>query len=337
MRDRRRDEPVDRRARIDSLAWIVNAAPPVTADVADRVTHRPARACGWRTVSVGSARAASTRRARPPYRIASGPTPRRNGAATRPTTLEVHVAVDPGRTESSRRWPRWPTTFVPGDDAMRRAGLAAEALERAADPSQVAAAPAASCGRSNRVRPTSPSATGRRRSAGCPPPIASAYLLSWATSRIAQRRTAFHGLRKLADLPRLRRSAADGRAAEPASRGDRLPDGAAARSPPTAPGSSRLALPFDAGPATSRCTSTRTSSSSAPGPAAGSWPPRSPTPADRSWSWRPVRSSTRRRCRPTSWTPSPGCTSTTGCSRPGTARSPCSPAPASVAARSSTG
>ena len=95
-----------------------------------------------------------------------------------------------------------------------------------------------------------------------------------------------------------------------------------------------LALPFDGMPtarraahARRRCRRRRLG-----GRWRGRRPPTCRAPVARSWSSRPGRSSTRRRCRRTSWMPSTGSTWTAGCSRPGTARSPCSPGPASAAA-----
>lgn len=86
-------------------------------------------------------------------------------------------------------------TFVRGD-ALRRARLTVEALELAADPSQVdqfrlvlrlIQSPIVNLLLFRKARPfrTMSPATRER------------YLLSWATSRFALRRTAFHGLRKL--------------------------------------------------------------------------------------------------------------------------------------------
>lgn len=86
-------------------------------------------------------------------------------------------------------------TFVRGD-AQRRARLTAEALDRAADPSQVdqfrlvlrlIQSPIANLllsGRAKAFRAMSPAARER-------------YLLSWATSRFPLRRSAFQGFRKL--------------------------------------------------------------------------------------------------------------------------------------------
>ena len=86
-------------------------------------------------------------------------------------------------------------TFVRGG-ALRRARLTSEALERAADPAQVAQfrlvlrlvqSPAVNlilAGRPMPFRTMSPAARER-------------YLLSWATSRLPLRRSAFQGLRKL--------------------------------------------------------------------------------------------------------------------------------------------
>jgi choline dehydrogenase-like flavoprotein len=86
-------------------------------------------------------------------------------------------------------------TFA-GGDALRRARLATEALARAADPSQVAQlrlvlraveSPLANlllAGRPRSLRSMSPSECER-------------YLLSWATSRIPLRRSAFQAFRKL--------------------------------------------------------------------------------------------------------------------------------------------
>jgi choline dehydrogenase-like flavoprotein len=86
-------------------------------------------------------------------------------------------------------------TFVRGD-ALRRARVTTEAIERAADPAQVAQfrfvlrlveSPLANlllAGRPRAFRSMSPAARER-------------YLMSWATSRIPLRRSAYQGLRKL--------------------------------------------------------------------------------------------------------------------------------------------
>jgi len=86
-------------------------------------------------------------------------------------------------------------TFVRGD-ALRRARLTTDALERAADPAQVEQLRLVLrlmesrlvnlliAGRSTSFRQMSPAARER-------------YLLRWGRSRLALRRSAFHGLRKL--------------------------------------------------------------------------------------------------------------------------------------------
>ena len=86
--------------------------------------------------------------------------------------------------------------FVPGDDAERRAGLIAGALERAADPAQV--------GQFRMVlRAMESRAVNLALGAG-PTPLSAMtsearerYLLGWAASSVPQRRTVFATLRKL--------------------------------------------------------------------------------------------------------------------------------------------
>lgn len=86
-------------------------------------------------------------------------------------------------------------TFVRGD-ALRRARLVTEALERAADPSQVAqlrlVLRALESRAANLVLGSGPSTF-----ATLSPADRERVLLAWGTSRIAQRRTAFAGLRRL--------------------------------------------------------------------------------------------------------------------------------------------
>jgi choline dehydrogenase-like flavoprotein len=87
-------------------------------------------------------------------------------------------------------------TFVPAGDAERVAAIAADALERAADPAQVAQLrlvlraleqPLANLALGGPVRAFRSMAPSERER----------VLLRWATSRLALRRTAFHALRKL--------------------------------------------------------------------------------------------------------------------------------------------
>ncbi|HEX6867179.1 MAG TPA: hypothetical protein VF119_00165, partial [Candidatus Limnocylindrales bacterium] len=86
--------------------------------------------------------------------------------------------------------------FVPGDDAQRRAGLIAGALERAADPVQV--------GQFRLVlRAMETRAVNLALGAGPTPfsamtqPARERYLMRWAASSVPQRRTVFATLRKL--------------------------------------------------------------------------------------------------------------------------------------------
>ena len=88
------------------------------------------------------------------------------------------------------------TTFVPGNDGERRARLVTQALERAADPSQV--------GQLRLVLRAIESRVANAALGAGPTPFSSMstaarerYLLTWAHSRIAQRRTAFGSLRTL--------------------------------------------------------------------------------------------------------------------------------------------
>jgi choline dehydrogenase-like flavoprotein len=88
------------------------------------------------------------------------------------------------------------TTFVPGDDGERRARLVADALERAADPSQV--------GQLRLVLRAMESRVANATLGGGATPFTAMdradrerYLLGWGDSRIGQRRTTFGSLRKL--------------------------------------------------------------------------------------------------------------------------------------------
>jgi choline dehydrogenase-like flavoprotein len=136
------------------------------------------------------------------------------------------------------------TTFVPGEDGERRATQLTEALQRAADPSQVSQLRLVLRAMESRVAniglgagPTTFSAmdqAARER-----------YLLGWAYSRIAQRRTAFGSLRKLLTFLAYADPGVDG---EPNPRhvaiGYRLERPAVTAAPTTiAP----TALPFDVG------------------------------------------------------------------------------------------
>ena len=101
----------------------------------------------------------------------------------------------PGPTGSSRRSAALAETFVRGD-ALRRARLAADALERAADPAQV---------RQLRLvlrlieSPVANLALAGARTgfSAMSPATRERYLLGWATSRLGPRRSAFGSLRKL--------------------------------------------------------------------------------------------------------------------------------------------
>ncbi len=91
---------------------------------------------------------------------------------------------------------RLAASFVAGDDGERRAGLTSQALERAADPSQVAQLRLV-------LRAMESRAANFALGAGPTPFSAMSdearerYLLTWAHSRIPQRRTVFGSLRKL--------------------------------------------------------------------------------------------------------------------------------------------
>lgn len=86
-------------------------------------------------------------------------------------------------------------TFVRGD-GMSRARLAADALAEVADPSQVSQLRLVLRAMESRLANVALAGQATGFSA-MTPEARERYLLAWATSSIAQRRTAFHGLRKL--------------------------------------------------------------------------------------------------------------------------------------------
>lgn len=88
------------------------------------------------------------------------------------------------------------TTFVPGEDGERRARLMSDALERAADPSQVAQLRLVLRAMESRVASLALGA-GPTAFASMSPAARERYLLSWGTSRLGQRRTAFASIRRL--------------------------------------------------------------------------------------------------------------------------------------------
>ena len=88
------------------------------------------------------------------------------------------------------------TTFVPGDDGEHRARLVADALDRAADPSQVTQLRLVLRAMESRVA-NAALGGGATPFSRMDRDAREAYLLGWGTSRLAQRRTAFASLRKL--------------------------------------------------------------------------------------------------------------------------------------------
>ena len=195
-------------------------------------------------------------------------------------------------------------TFVRGD-ALRRARLTIEALERAADPSQVdqfrlvlrlIQSPIANLLLAGTPRPFRRCRRPRGSATSCPG--------RHRGSRSAGRRSRDSASCLRSSPMRIRGpSRANPRLAAIGYRPDD-PDGRV--------GARRRSGPFGRrsrmARRTSRWSSKRTRSSSGPVRAAASSPPSSPRPAGPSSSSRRGRSSTRRRCRPTSWTRSAGCT-----------------------------
>lgn len=88
------------------------------------------------------------------------------------------------------------TTFVAGDDGERRARLTADALERAADPSQIAQLRLVLRAMESRAANLALGA-GPTAFAAMSPAARERYLLTWGTSRLGLRRTAFASLRRL--------------------------------------------------------------------------------------------------------------------------------------------
>ena len=195
-------------------------------------------------------------------------------------------------------------TFAAGD-APRRARLAADALNVAADPDQVLQLRLVMRAFDSRL--ANLLLTGRAvRFRALDLQARETYLLAWATSRIPQRRTAYQGLKRLLTFIAYADPGRRARTRGCASTGyDTGPS--PSRPIPRRSCRSTSDLP-PAPPATTRSSSTRTSSWWAPAPAAAWSPLTWPVPGARSSSWRPGRSSPSRRCRPTSWRRSTGCT-----------------------------
>lgn len=120
--------------------------------------------------------------------------PRDNVPATSPTSKEPDTSHWTARELATLA--AIATTFVPGDDGVRRAGLVAQALERAADPSQVAQLRLV-------LRAMESSVVNVALGAGATPfsamgPAArERYLHRWGDSRLGPRRSAFTSLRTL--------------------------------------------------------------------------------------------------------------------------------------------
>ena len=206
-------------------------------------------------------------------------------------------------------------TLVRGDGTTR-ARLAADGLTSAADPAQVKQLRQAL--RLMESRAVNLALAGRPTPFSAMPLEArERYLLSWGASRLALRRSAFQALRKLLSFLAYAEPGADGPnplLTEIGYEADRPPVTARPRGDRAAP------LPRGPGPADRGASrSMPTSSWWARAPVAASSRPSSPRPADRSSCSRPDRSSTNRRCRPTSSRRSTGCTWTAASSRPGTA------------------
>ena len=156
-------------------------------------------------------------------------------------------------------------TFAAGD-APRRARLAADAMNLAADPDQVLQVRLVLRAFDSRL--ANLLLTGHAaRFRALDLPGREAYLLGWARSRIPQRRTAYQGLKRLLTFIAY---------ADPGSGGgnSRLASTGYEHRPEPVTDDPTPIVPFDlrpaaaAAPATTRSSSTRTSSSSAPAPGA---------------------------------------------------------------------
>lgn len=130
----------------------------------------------------------------PSCRFASALTPRDNAPATPSITKEPVTSSWTQRELATLA--AIATTFVPGDDGARRAGLIVQALERAADPSQVAQLRLV-------LRAMESRAANLVLGAGALPFSAMStadrerYLRRWTDSRLGPRRSAFTSLRTL--------------------------------------------------------------------------------------------------------------------------------------------
>ena len=174
--------------------------------------------------------------------------PRDNAPDTSPTSKEPDTSHWTARELATLA--TIATTFVPGDDGVRRAGLVAQALERAADPSQVAQLRLV-------LRAMESSLLNVALGGGATPfsamgPAArERYLLRWASSRLGPRRSAFTSLRTLSAFLAYGDPGEDGgnpRHAAIGYRPDRPP--VTVDITPIRP----LRLPFDDGPAGSPMT-----------------------------------------------------------------------------------
>jgi long-chain-alcohol oxidase len=135
-------------------------------------------------------------------------------------------------------------TFVRGD-ALRRARLVTEALERAADPEQIAQLRLVLRALESRAA-NAVLGAGPKSFAGMSPAERERTLLAWGTSRVGQRRTAFAGLRRLMTFL----AYADPGVGSPNPHHARI--GYQAQRPPVTSSPTPIvpvALPFDLGPA----------------------------------------------------------------------------------------
>jgi choline dehydrogenase-like flavoprotein len=135
------------------------------------------------------------------------------------------------------------TTFVPGEDGERRAALTADALERAADPSQIAQLRLVLRAMESRIANAALGA-GATPFSTMTQEARERYLLDWGRSRIAQRRTVFASLRKLLTFLAYADPGVDG------SNPRHVAIGYRPESPPVTPEPTPIvpvALPFDEG------------------------------------------------------------------------------------------
>src|SRR5260221_1158841 len=180
-----------------------------TARTATRTSSPSSATCGTRRrPSSTRVRASSTRSSRPITPSATAkigpfvakPCVPRASSACRPRSLRRPAARDrrlrgvtPGEL---RTLATLASTFVPAADGERIAGLAAEALSRAADPAQVTQLRLVL--RALELAPTNGVMAGRWQAFGrLDQPARERVLLAWSTSPIPQQRAAFGAFKRL--------------------------------------------------------------------------------------------------------------------------------------------